>query len=332
MPVIELRTVAHLAAGTPSPSPSQTPGVVEEAVESSFDFVAWLLGVPLRILLIIIGAFLLRWLAHRAITGFVHRTVSSSLHDRLAEYRGTRVLVAAGGPLLSDRREQRAQTLGSVLRSVASIVIFAVAATTILGEFSIDLGPLLASAGVVGVALGFGAQTLVKDFLSGIFLILEDQVGVGDVSDAGPAVGTVEEVHLRVTRIRDGTGVVWYVRNGEILRVGNKSQGWSTAIVDAQVAYTEDVPQVQEIIKRTIDEMLAEPEWGEKVLEEPGVAGVESLAGDMVTLRVFLKTAPNEHVGVARELRQRIKEAFEREGVHVPVPVRTSWPPAGPTP
>jgi small-conductance mechanosensitive channel len=311
----------------PAPDATETPvGVVEEVAAGSSDLLQWLLGAPLRIVGIVVGALVLRWLAHRAITGFVTRTIESTLHDRLAERRGTRVLVAAGGPLLSDRRRQRAETLGSVLRSVASIAVVAVATTTILGELGVELGPLIASAGVVGVALGFGAQTLVKDFLSGIFLILEDQYGVGDVIDSGQAVGTVEEVRLRVTRIRAADGVVWYVRNGEILRVGNKSQGWSTAMVDAHVAYTEDVPRVQDLIAATVAELLADEEWGERILEEPGLAGVESMAGDIVTLRLFVKCLPNEHIPVQRELRQRLKDTFEREGIAVPV--RPLW--AGP--
>jgi moderate conductance mechanosensitive channel len=186
----------------------------------------------------------------------------------------------------------------------------------------LPIGPLIASAGIVGVALGFGAQSLVKDFLSGIFLILEDQYGVGDLVDTGMGtVGTIEAVGLRVTRLRDGSGVVWYVRNGEILQVGNHSQGWSTAIVDVLVAYTEDIPRVQQLIGETAEAMAEEDGWKEKILEPPTVAGVESVTGTAVTIRVVVKCSPNEHLGVQRELRERIKAAFDREGVRVPPPV-----------
>jgi small conductance mechanosensitive channel len=216
-----------------------------------------------------------------------------------------------------------------VLRSVASIVVFGIAFVTVLEKLGIPIGPLLASAGVAGVALGFGAQSLVRDFLSGIFMILEDQYGVGDLIDTGAAVGTVEEVTLRVTRLRDGSGVVWYVRNGEILRVGNHSQGWSTAVVDVSVAYNEDIPRVQEIIRAVAETMAADEEWDDKIVEDPLVAGVESVTGNAVTIRVIIKTRPNEHFGVQRELRERIKEAFDREGIRVPVPVFPATP-AGP--
>jgi small conductance mechanosensitive channel len=191
----------------------------------------------------------------------------------------------------------------------------------ILDVVGLPIAPLLASAGIVGVAVGFGAQSLVKDFLSGIFLILEDQYGVGDLVDTGMGtVGTIEAVGLRVTRLRDGTGVVWYVRNGEILQVGNHSQGWSTGIVDMSVAYTEDIPRVQRLIGETAAAMAEEDPWKDKVLEPPTVAGVESMTGTSVTIRVVVKCAPNEHIGVQRELRERIKEAFDREGVRVPPP------------
>ena len=205
------------------------------------------------------------------------------------------MLVEASGALVAERRRQRAETIGSVLRSIASFVIFGLAFVTVLAELGIEIGPMLASAGVAGVALGFGAQSLVRDFLSGIFMILEDQYGVGDLIDTGEAVGTVEEVGLRVTRLRDACGVVWYVRNGEILRVGNHSQGWSTAIVDVSVAYNEDIPSVQEVIRETADAMAEDEAWREQILEDPVVAGVESVTSAAVTIRVIVKCTLNDH-------------------------------------
>jgi small conductance mechanosensitive channel len=164
-------------------------------------------------------------------------------------------------------------------------------------------------------------------------MILEDQYGVGDLIDTGDAVGTVEEVSLRITRLRDSSGVVWYVRNGEILRVGNHSQGWSTAIVDVGIAYSQDIPSVLELIRVTADELADDEAWRDRILDDPVVAGVESVTGAAVTIRVIVKCAPNEHFAVQRELRERIKETFDREGVQVPVTPGPAAPsaPGGPT-
>ena len=280
----------------------------------------WLLAKPVAILVILTIAVVIRFLLHRVIRRLAHRAAEGTVPGVLAKGKGHKILEAS--PLLSERRKQRADTMSSVLRSVTTGVILSVAFLMILDTIGLPIGPLLASAGIVGVAVGFGAQTLVKDFLSGIFLILEDQYGVGDLIDTGMGtVGTVEAVGLRVTRMRDGTGVVWYVRNGEILKVGNHSQGWSTGIVDVSVAYTEDVPRVQSLIADTAQAMYDEDDWRPKLLEVPTVAGVESVTGTSVTIRVTAKCTPNDHWSVQRELRERIKEAFDREGVRVPPPV-----------
>ena len=289
------------------------------------EVVDFLVGAPLRIIAILVGAVVIRWLVSRAITRVVKRASDSNLRERLAEKRREHVLVEASGVLVSERRRLRAETIGSVLRSIASFVIFGLAFITALAELGLELGPILASAGVAGVALGFGAQSLVRDFLSGNFMILEDQYGVGDLIDTGEAVGTVEEVGLRVTRLRDSSGVVWYVRNGEILRVGNHSQGWSTAVVDVTIAYNQDIPPVLELIRATAHVLAEDAAWHDRILEDPVVAGVESVTGAAVTIRVIVKCAPNEHYAVQRELRERIKEAFDREGVLVP-----STPPPAP--
>ena len=286
----------------------------------------WLLAKPVAMATILVVAVIVRFVLHRLIRRLAHRAAEGTVPGVLAKGAGQKLLEAS--PLLSERRRQRAETMASVLRSVVTGVIMSVALLMILDVIGLPIGPLLASAGIVGVAVGFGAQTLVKDFLSGIFLILEDQYGVGDLVDTGMGtIGTVEAVGLRVTRMRDGSGVVWYVRNGEILRVGNHSQGWSTGIVDMSVAYTEDIPRVQRLISDTAQEMFEDEEWAPKMLEAPTVAGVESVTGTSVTIRVIAKCAPNEHWGVQRELRERIKEAFDREGIAVPPPV---YPP--PTP
>jgi moderate conductance mechanosensitive channel len=294
------------------------------------EVVDYLVGAPLRIIAILLGAVLIRWLVCRAITRVVKRTIDSKLRERLVEKRRGHVLVEASGALVSERRRQRAETIGSVLRSIASFVIFGLAFVTALAELGLELGPILASAGVAGVALGFGAQSLVRDFLSGIFMILEDQYGVGDLIDTGEAVGTVEEVSLRVTRLRDSSGVVWYVRNGEILRVGNHSQGWSTAVVDVSIAYNQDIPTVLELIRATANELAEDEAWRDRILEDPVVAGVEAVTGTAVTIRVIVKCTPNDHYALQRELRERIKEAFDREDIQVPLPPGPASPAAPP--
>ena len=294
----------------------------------------WVLAKPVAIASILLIAFVIRFLLHRLIRRLAHRAAEGTVPGVLAKGKGHKILESS--PLLSERRKQRADTMSSVLRSVTTGVVMSVAFLMILDVIGLPIGPLLASAGIVGVAVGFGAQTLVKDFLSGIFLILEDQYGVGDLVDTGMGtVGTVEAVGLRVTRLRDGTGIVWYVRNGEILKVGNHSQGWSTGIVDVAVAYTEDIPRVQEIIRKVAEEMAQDEAWDEKIVDDPVVAGVESVTGTSVTIRLIIKCKPNEHYGVQRELRERIKETFDREGIRVPVPVYPGAPlgtgAAGPT-
>ena len=284
----------------------------------------WLLAKPLAILVILLLAGAIRFVLHRIIKRIAARAAEGTVPGVLAKGHGVKLLAS---PLLSERRKQRAETMSSVLRSITTGVLMSVALLMILDVVGLPIGPLLASAGIVGVAVGFGAQSLVKDFLSGIVLILEDQYGVGDLVDTGMGtVGTIEAVGLRVTRLRDGTGVVWYVRNGEILQVGNHSQGWSTGIVDVSVAYTEDVVRVQQIIRETAEQMADEDDWKDKILDPPTVAGVESVTGTAVTIRVVVKCAPNEHFGVQRELRERIKQAFDREGVRVPPPVYPGAP------
>ena len=271
------------------------------------------IGRPVAIVGLIVLGLVIRWVLFKVVHRVVKQAEAGVLPDRLTDR-----FASAN----ATRRVQRAKTMGDLLKSIITGVLVAVFGTMILAQVGVNIAPIIASAGIVGVALGFGAQSLVKDFLSGIFLILEDQYGVGDLVDTGMGtVGTIEAVGLRVTRLRDGTGVVWYVRNGEILKVGNHSQGWSTGIVDVSVAYNEDIPKVQRIVGETATAMAEEESWSEKIIEPPTVAGVESVTATSVTIRVIVKCSPNEHFGVQRELRERIKEAFDREDVRVPPPV-----------
>ena len=286
-----------------------------------------LLGAPLHIVGVIVVAVLARWVLHRAISGFIDRAVAASPHERLTE-GPARLLLDAGG-LVAERRRQRLATMGSALRSLASFIVAGVALATILGELGVNLGPLLASAGIAGAALGFGAQSLVRDVLTGAFLIVEDQYGVGDTIDLGTVAGTVEAVGLRVTRLRDADGVVWYVRNGEIVRVGNRSQGWSTATVDVPVAYDEDLERARTVLADAVAGLAEEPEWRGRVLDTPEVVGVEALAADGITLRLLVRAAPGEQLSVQRELRRRVKAGFDAAGVRVaPGPPAAAGPPA----
>jgi small-conductance mechanosensitive channel len=224
--------------------------------------------------------------------------------------------------LMSQRRAQRAQAIGQLLRNFLVLVIWGTAVLLVLAELGVNIAPVMASAGVVGVALGFGAQTLVKDFLSGFFLIVEDQYGVGDIVDLGAAVGTVEEVSLRVTRLRDLTGVVWYVRNGEILRVANQSQGWTMAIAVVPVSYDTDLTVVRRIVIEVGTDMVQDPQTAPKMLGRPQFSGVESVSGEAVYVRVVAKARGGQQVALTRDLRERLKVAFDRAGVRVPAIVR----------
>lgn len=285
-----------------------------------------LLTVAGRILLIVVLGVVVRWLTHRAIRRLLERAVSGVVPVVVRPLIGRRnVDPEDRTPLLTERRRQRAETIGSLLRSVTSLVVGAVALAMILSELGLDLAPVLASAGILGVALGFGAQNLVKDFLNGMFMIVEDQFGVGDAIDAGEASGIVEAVGLRVTRLRSVDGTVWHIRNGEILRIGNMSQNWSRALIDVQVAYETDTDLASAVIKRVADEVWHDDRVGHFVLDEPEVWGVEQLGVDGIAIRLVVKTAPLEQWKVARELRRCLKEAFDAEGIEIPFPQRSLW-------
>jgi len=279
----------------------------------------WLVGAPLRIVAIIIAAIAAQVILRWAIRHGVKQTSARAQRERLESLRRIDRTAELSQVLLTQRTEQRAAAIGSLLSSIVGIGVWSVAALTILPLLGVDIAPLLASAGVIGVALGFGAQTMVKDYLSGIFMILEDQIGVGDVVDLGPAVGTVEEVALRYTRLRDLSGVVWYVRNGEILRVANRSQGWTLAIVDIPVDYGSNLDQVREVIESVAAELDEDPAYDDMLLGRPAFAGVESMTGNAVIVRVTAKAVPEKQIPLAREIRERIKVAFDRAGIVVPM-------------
>src|SRR3984885_6263681 len=217
--------------------------------------------------------------------------------------------------MVDERRKQRVRALGSILRSIASITIFSIASVVILGDLGINLAPLLASAGVVGIAIGFGAQSMVRDYLAGIFMLVEDQYGVGDVISIGHATGTVENVTLRVTRLRDVSGIVWHIRNGAIEQVGNESQGWARAVVDYPVPYEVDLGEIRSLLTEAAQALWDEPDWRVVLLDPPEVWGAQEISGKEVTMRIVAKTAPLRQWEVERELRARVKSALALAGI-----------------
>ncbi len=282
------------------------------------------------ITLIVLFALLVRHLLHRTIRRVVDGATESRV-SRLLITRVPRRAQAAAAPLISARRGQRARTIGSVLRSMSSTVVLVIALAMILDEFGVALGPILASAGILGVALGFGAQNLVRDFLSGIFVLLEDQLGVGDVVDLGEASGTVEAVGLRITTVRDAHGTVWYVRNGEILRVGNKSQGYAVAVIDLPLAHSADTAEATALADRVAKERVGQADITDDVLEPPVVLGVERVGPEGVTLRLTARVHAGKQFAVQRALNAAITDAFEDAGVPRPgvLPNSPAPPPAG---
>lgn len=288
----------------------------------------WLLTDGLRVLLTLVMAVVAVWVLRRLIDRVV-ATMTSKSAARLADSsRAGKALAHATG-LATERQRQRVGTIGSLLRSVVTFTVGTMATLTVMALVGIPLGPLLASAGVAGVAIGFGAQSLVKDFLAGIFMILEDQYGVGDVIDTGEAIGTVEEVTLRITRLRDADGVTWYVRNGEVIRIGNKSQGFSTALVDMPVSYAENTERVLALIRAAAEAMGTDPEWEDRLVEPPQVLGVETISGATMTIRTIAHCTPGENFAVQRELRERIKDALDAAGVKAPPLGPFGGPPGG---
>ena len=301
---------------------------VFEWTDSEFAAIAaeWILDRPIRILLIVVIAWLISRVLQRAVVRFTKTIATPSKNATLSQLRER----GPGRLLIEEttraRAEARAETIGLVLRSIVTAVVWSIAALLILGQLEIDLAPLIAGAGIGGIALGFGAQSIVKDFLSGLFMLIEDQYGVGDVIDIGPATGTVEEVSLRSTTLRDVNGTVWHIPNGEIARVGNYSQLWSRAVIDVEVAYDVDLRFASGVIQRVADEMWEDPEWGgDELMERPEVWGIQNLGASGIAIRLAVKTEPSMQWATERELRLRIKEALDEAGIEIPFPQQTVW-------
>lgn len=276
-----------------------------------------LITKPLQLLTILLVALVVRALAHRWINRLSTATAAGrvpAILSPLTDRAGVLPFWESAG-LVSERRKQRADTIASVLRSAVSFLIFITAFLLVLQVFQINLAPFVAGTSLVGVALGFGAQNVVKDFLAGMFMMLEDQYGVGDVIDVKEATGTVEAVGLRTTRLRDVEGVAWYVRNGEIVRVGNMSQQYAQVVLDVPVGIGQDVPTALAVIAEAGAELYADQQWLPSLLAEPEVLGIEQLGRDQTVLRLVARVKPLEQWRVARELRARIRSKLDGAGV-----------------
>ncbi|MGH8837178.1 MAG: mechanosensitive ion channel family protein [Actinomycetes bacterium] len=304
-------------------------GLTGQDQQAPADFGDWLaehwngaVVKPLQILLILVIAWIIRRIVHRAIDHALAR-MAKEQPRRMYDLPGRVPTVDPLTTVAGERRHQRAEAIGSVLRSTGSLVIYGIAVLMVLSLLGLPLASVIASAGLITAALAFGAQSLVRDFISGMAMLMEDQYGVGDVIDAGAANGTVEEVGLRITRLRDSNGVIWYIRNGEIIALGNKTQGWAVATLDIPVSYGEDLGRVDTVLATTLAELAEDPVWKPKILEPPSVLGIESVTTDTVTIRVSVSTPPLAHDEVTRELRARLKRSFDAAGIRVALPAHT---------
>lgn len=297
----------------------------------------WVVERPLKVLAILGVAWILNRIVRRAI-GRAEARMVRDREKRLRERQEEEVRDGRFATLEMKAREkaleltqateqakQRAKTLGSILRSTATAVIYTIAILMSLGEFDVNLGPLIAGAGIAGIALGFGAQSIVKDFLSGFFMLVEDQYAIGDIVDIGEASGVVEAISLRTTQIRDVNGTLWYVPNGEIHRVANKSQQWARAVLDIEVAYDTDIDEATRVIKEVADSVWEEHLAKATIIEEPEIWGVEMFGESAIAIRLVVKTEPGEQFMTARVIRGRLVEAFAREGIEIPFPQRVIW-------
>ncbi|MBB3052390.1 small conductance mechanosensitive channel [Prauserella isguenensis] len=297
--------------------PVQANAFVDWFNENSTEMVSGLINIAI----IAVLALVLRAIVGRVIDQLAKRMVNSRERIDKAKAKAASRVIKQSNDGRGERQRQRANTIASVLKSVASFVIFGIAFVTILGQFGINIGPIIASAGVIGLAIGFGAQSLVQDFLSGIFMMVEDQYGVGDVVDVGDAVGTVEAVTLRITKIRDLNGGLWHVRNGEIMRVCNMNQDWANAVVELPLDYSVNLDEAKAVIQRNIDEFADNPEFAPKIIERPSITGVVGIGNGAVTVRVMVTTQPGEQWAMGRELRGHLKAGLDAAGVRVAYPI-----------
>ncbi|MCX7620290.1 MAG: mechanosensitive ion channel [Acidimicrobiales bacterium] len=318
----ESQLVSRVLAQVKAPSSSTTlanpAGDMVEEIQRT-GVAEWFATRGLAIVVIVVVAFFVNRVARFLIRRSLERMIDSGRKSRLRQrlMKATPTILQRTSQVRL-RTEARVQTLISVFRGVATVLVWFVAVAAILGVLRINLGPVLASAGVIGVALGFGAQNMVRDFLAGFFIIVEDQFGVGDIVDLGDAKGTVEKVSLRSTRLRDVHGAVWHVPNGQITRVANKSQEWARAVLDVEVTYDTDIDRAEQIIEEVANELARDEAWRSEIIDAPEVWGVENFTATGVVIRCVIKTQPASQFGVLRELRGRLKHAFDEAGIAMP--------------
>jgi small conductance mechanosensitive channel len=306
--------------------------------ESVFDltngnrFLAETADWAFSVLVIVLVAFVSSQIARRYLGRLIARLVAPDkavAARQLQKLGGDRATTLVAQPIgIADadpRREARLRSISLVVGSTVSALIWTIAIIMALGEIGVNLAPLIAGAGIAGVALGFGAQSLVEDCIAGLFMLIEDQYGVGDVVDLDEATGVVEKVSLRTTVLRGLDGTVWHVPNGEVNRVGNKSQLWSVALVDVDVAYDSDLSAASDVILNCANDLVASEEWAPVVLDEPQLLGVETLGADGITIRMTVKVQPGSQWGLQRALRKALKSALDDAQIEIPFPQRTIW-------
>jgi small conductance mechanosensitive channel len=287
--------------------------VAETDVSQVADWLQGTLGGALVSVAIILAVTVLAlWLWRRFVRHTTSAVSDSSVGARLASSG------VAADPLTVERYRARTSAVAGLVSSVGVFVIIGIGVVAALARVGVNVAPILASAGVAGIAIGFGAQTIVRDFLSGVFMILENQYGVGDLITVNAITGTVENVGLRITRVRDTDGTVWYVTNGSVTELGNMSQGWSLAVVDVPVGYGADVEVVTDVLHRAATQMREDDAWSSKILPHDITVAAELMTPLAVTFQIRVRTVPGEYLAVARELRVRALEALEKAGVQAP--------------
>ena len=283
-------------------------GRVTEFIDNTF------LGALIVIVIIVVLALATRWLWRR----FVRRTTATFTQSAVTRYLASDKESVRDRDMAIARYQARAAAISGMLSSVGTFVIASVAILFALSALGVNVAPLLASAGIAGIAIGFGAQTIVRDFLSGVFMILENQYGVGDVVMVNGITGTVEDVGLRITTVRDFDGTIWYVTNGSVTELGNQSQGWSVAVVDIPVAHGADLERAKQVLASTVAQLQHDPTWENRIMPDEAMVGVESVTAMSVTIRIRLHTVHEQQVGVARELRARVVKALDAAGLSMP--------------
>ena len=276
-----------------------------------------LYGTPIRMGAILFGAVIVRWILLVALQRTVQKVVSGVKKNQRVE--STREMVQS--PLLAARVVQRTRTLGTVGSNLITIMVSMVAFFWVLSELGVNLTAVLASAGFVAAGLSFGAQNIVKDLLSGIFMVFEDQLGVGDTVVIGDIHGTVEMVGLRITQVRSSDGALWFIRNGEILKLGNLSHDWGRSRIDLTVSADQPLEDVQRLALAAAEELHHDPLLARKIIGVPEMLGLQLATPDDLTLRLTLKTRPGAQDEIGRALTTRIKAHFDEAGI--PLAVRS---------